>query len=383
MQSIFITGQYRSGTTLTEKILSCHPNIKIASQPFPHLYFKIKSNFHNKLNLKRRYPLGTLFGEQAYNSHEFTDYILKATLSKTEIDDILESMNNYFGNWTPELKKHYELFSGGSLIDIYNSMLTAYSQLFEKTPNIVGSKEILAEEYIPYFLDKNVKVIHIIRDIRDIIVSLNYGSGEYYTGKIRPILYSIRNWRKSIAFSLQHQSHPNYYVFQYENLARNPSETINNFLLNEKITPIDFDNFTLKDQYGNSWKSNSSFSKSPKIDTDSIGKYNRFLDEMTIKYIENLCTAEFNVLGYNFNNTIKTLREFDISSYKEPFEIVRDDFSSNFSSSEENIKMEKKRLTYLDPNSDIKHEELISLFIFESALNKLRLSFIPITSEDA
>ena len=64
---------------------------------------------------------------------------------------------------------------------------------------VIGSKEIAVEEYIPYFIEVGTKVVLVVRDPRAMIASLALGEGERYGGSPRPILFDVRNWRKSVA----------------------------------------------------------------------------------------------------------------------------------------------------------------------------------------
>jgi hypothetical protein len=58
---LLVTGCYRSGTTLLEKLLHAHPASCVASQPFPVLYAYVKNLFDVSRGLLRRYPLGHRF----------------------------------------------------------------------------------------------------------------------------------------------------------------------------------------------------------------------------------------------------------------------------------------------------------------------------------
>ena len=59
--SIFITGLYRSGTTLVDKILQNHPENFIASQPISSLFYEVKKQFLQSINKATNFPLGNLF----------------------------------------------------------------------------------------------------------------------------------------------------------------------------------------------------------------------------------------------------------------------------------------------------------------------------------
>ena len=64
MNNVFITGLYRSGTTLVEKIIQNNPEIFIANQPTPFLFFELKNKILKEDNVEYYPPLNTLFSEK-------------------------------------------------------------------------------------------------------------------------------------------------------------------------------------------------------------------------------------------------------------------------------------------------------------------------------
>lgn len=48
MIELLVTGMLRSGTTLLEKALNVHPDIKLCYQPFPELFINTKKAFLEK-----------------------------------------------------------------------------------------------------------------------------------------------------------------------------------------------------------------------------------------------------------------------------------------------------------------------------------------------
>lgn len=59
-------------------------------------------------------------------------------------------------------------------------------------------KEMLIEEYFFFFVKKDIKMVVIVRDLRDIIIFFNVGSGVEYGGGYCFIFFYLRNWWKSI-----------------------------------------------------------------------------------------------------------------------------------------------------------------------------------------
>ena len=92
LESIFITGLYRSGTTLLEKLIHNHPKCFVASQPSPELYFKIKEQFLISKDTFSKFPLNNLFKNNTV--FEFTKYLEKTIISKKNLEEILEAIGN-------------------------------------------------------------------------------------------------------------------------------------------------------------------------------------------------------------------------------------------------------------------------------------------------
>ena len=376
MDEIFITGLYRSGTTLVEKILSNHPEICIGSQPFPFLYFQIKKDFYWQKGINRVYPLDHLFLEEDYTLEELNNFIEIHSYSKQRIQEIFYSMKGYIGHWTPELNSLAGKLKGGTFLEIYSQLSQLLFTLFEKkTLKGIGVKEIYCEEFMPFLLANNRKVVLVIRDPRDIITSLNFGKGVEYTGKIRPTLFTIRAWRKSVSFAIACADNPNFFLIKYEDLVKDPWSTLRqltHFLDVPDITSHIFDH-GIYDQFGKIWKGNSSFGNYSFIDDSSLGKYKDSLGPDLINYIETLCGAELDYLKYKTIFGRDKLNNKALRSFKEPFDITREDFEGDYSHSRNNIEVEIQRLKYLYSQT-LDTREVAKWFIFPEAYETLKRS---------
>jgi sulfotransferase family protein len=365
---VFITGAYRSGTTLLDKVLSNHPLIKIGSQPFPFLFFHIKNRFYKDLGIERKYPLDDLFLETKYKNENFNSYLKKFCLSGLATKELLNDMKDYSGCLTPQLLRLWESPIGGGLDDIYNEMLDKLKVLFNSPDEtLLGTKEIFGEEFIPYFLEKGYKVVLVIRDPRNIITSLNYGKGEHYTGKIRPILYSIRVWRKSVAFALQFKDYSGFTLLRFEDLI-NDTEMIFNNLADSWNIPQFPEISVIKDQFGNTWKGNSSFTEYSGIQKGTKAKYLSILNRKIINFIESSCYPELIAMGYDISINKQDI-DNHINSFREAFVIERDGFPADYSHNETAKKNELKRLEYVFKNNLTDNFE--KWFLFKSTYDFL------------
>jgi hypothetical protein len=369
---LFITGAYRSGTTLTEKILHNHRDICLASQPFPLLYIYAKKAFLEQQNLQRRYPLDHLFMETSYSARQWHDFLDTFHFSSDLLADMFWEMSTYSGLWTRETLRLQPDIKPGAFLDVFRQFQHQLPRLLGKeSVSVTGSKEILCEEYIPYLLANNVKVILVVRDPRDMITSLNFRKRDNMTGKLRPILYSLRVWRKSVAFALGYQDHPDLLWLRYEDLIAVPMDVLNKvtaFLGLSAFTP-DFFREGIRDQNGKIWMGNSSFDDMKGISTDSVGKYRRVLDRETIAYIETVCLPEMRSMGYECQG-VSTFSETALRSLTEPAEEIHDKFSPDYSTSPEQVARETERYRRIVSSDPCPETEILPRLLHPAAGNK-------------
>jgi len=375
LKHLFVTGLHRSGTTLLEKILLNHPQVFVASQPAPILYYEIKSIFLQSKGLKRQYPLDTLFGEREYTQEEWKAFLLSFQISKELLREVGLRMKTYEGQLMKQVVDQWDKIKEGKFLEVYQQILQLSFQLSSPKEILYsGSKEIMCEEYIPYFLDQGVKVFCIIRDPRDMILSTNSGKE---MGLIRPTLFYLRNWRKSVAFALTYQAHPNFCFIKYEDLISNFSDHLN------KITRfLDIEeyakNFTeLKDQSGKTWDSNSSFDSFQGISSGPIGRYKQGMNEETIRFIETFCYPEMKTLAYATDFVNQQSYNPDLlNGLQEPYPMERTDFPKDYSVNKFNLDLEKLRILYLTMKEPITVKDIPSYFITEQVFERLTRSIL-------
>lgn len=372
MRVFLITGMSRSGTTLLEKMLSTHREIHVLSQPMPLLYRYVKEKFYSKIGYPNTYyVLNDLFDESFYRISEFISYLEQDQLTGDEIKEVLESMDGYQGQWEPSHKilESSDKFKTGDLASVYKRILDHF-RTDKKT--CLGSKEVLIEEFIPYFIKHQIKVVHVIRDPRDVISSICSGNGPAFIGKRRPILFHLRNWRKSFSIMNSIDDEKNVLTIRYEDLicdVETVSKLMTSFLGVQEFKKNHFAEGLY--QNGIEWSGNSSNGKISGIDKNNMGKYKSHLDENVIKYIEYMCYPEMKRVGYDL------LFESELSSYNplefsEPYPIEVDDLDVQMSSSGREIEREQIRLRSLSGKIHLTDSEIEDLFISEMNFQKLR-----------
>lgn len=348
---IFITGCYRSGTTLLEKLLHNHPEVCVASQPFPILFYHVKSAFNREIGITRRYPLDHLFLEDAYTQEDLHAFLDTHVFTSRDVDEIFDGLAGFHkGLWTPEILNYRNRIRPGTFLEIYEQLRLAILELFPKDGvRLLGSKEVLCEELIPYFLDHGIRVVLSIRDPRAVIASLNFGRHDDFTGAIRPTLYTIRSWRKSVAFALDNADHPNFAWVRFEDVAERHVDRVNDICERFALSRVSVETYAggIKSQGGGEWRGNSSFGEIAGVSARPRSTYATVMPRAAIDYVEACCLPEMDALGYSLSQHAR-FDESVIRDYREPFPVDHPAFPSNYSESSEHADEEIARYRLLE-----------------------------------
>ncbi len=294
---IFISGMMRSGTTLLQQVLDSHSMLSVNYQGYTNNFLNIIKQFHSQQNIEKY--------------HLFNNYT-----------DPLEYTFFELQKW---LKNNVEIES-----------------LFPA--DVLGDKEVLVEEFYPFLLSHSVKCINVIRDPRDVIASMSFGNGKIYTGSERPVLFDLRNWRKSVHIGYKCLNNKNFKQVRFEDLIYNPQEVLKDILVFLDIDVSDFDSFYKSLNENSSWKGNSSFGDKKLFDQSVIGNFKLALPNEVVSYIEAVCCQEMQYIGY-LSKYKSNDREDIIRQYADPFVIKRKEFDRLYSSNMFNVEYEVKRLS--------------------------------------
>lgn len=356
-QMLHVTGMSRSGTTLLQKMLDAHPKISVLPQPFPLVYRKVKQDFYSEMGIASSpYVLQDLFDETRYSRQEFSGFLGSYSISEEDLTHVFDRMRDWSGQQVKP--DSLEFLRGATNETGFEKIVAALLNGLNKElgAEIIGSKEILTEEFVDHLLKKGFKVIHIYRDPRDVITSINFGKGTHYVGDRRPTLFHLRNWRKSIAIRNTFINHANFWSVSYESLAGDHETSlagICQFLDVDGFSdPREFGSKIPDSEGGGQWEGNSSQGSKSGVSTSSIGNYVGLLSKEMIRYIEHVCFPELHLLHYQ--TSIDHFEpEFDFASFREPFAIDPESsgLDSSFSSSAEQQALERKRLQLLKQES--------------------------------
>lgn len=326
----FLSGMVRSGTSLLNRLLNSLPDVQCQSQEQTALFLGVKNEF-----LKQRYT--------------FTYHIL----------------NNYFpATFTPDEVTCF--------LD-YEKFYVSYFEAVSKNPKeprsiLLGDKEVLCEEFLPHLLKSGCKCILIIRNPKDVIASMHFGKGQQFTGIHRPLLFDLRNWRKSIAYAIHLSRTPGFLMIRYEDLIAYPlkeMERIATFL--EIRLPTKFDLSNIYRENGEIWLGNSSYYEYLSgISPASMGAGVKLFSPNIISFVEAVTFPEMKWSGYPTNS--ENHHNIDIiRAFKDPHLIERQEFI-NFNYQEE-LQREIDRIKTLTGTGKEDHEKL---FIFPEVYKILK-----------
>jgi len=190
---VFITGVYRSGTTILTGILGAHEELDIS-----------------------------------HPSVQYFRYILKKGISPNNYKDIIYSVSERI-NFRYGLKLNIDRIiseieegisiEGTSHRIIYDSIMRS---LYSNSGKRWGEKSLLEWTNIPTFLEMfpKGKTIHIIRDPRDVLASyknMTYETGDKYLDAVFNCLDSMQHAKKYISSLPKEQ----YYLVHFEDLISN------------------------------------------------------------------------------------------------------------------------------------------------------------------
>jgi len=368
---VLVTGAQRSGTTLLEKLLGAQPRVSMLSQPFPLLFTETKRAF---LGDGDPYPLGHLFLDARSDSGAFARFLHNWRTSGTKLEALFARMQNFSGQYTRfEVAQLDAAFSAITADDDFAAVVGRLDQSLARKRDAqwFGSKETICEEYVPPLLDRGFHCAIILRDPRDVVASLNHGRGREFGGDLKPTLFNIRSWRKSVAVALAMSAHPHFHFCHYEDLVADPKRELDRFATafgtGGTVVPDE-----LPSDDGAPWSGNSSHGEHHGIGTTSVAMWRQVLPPEVAALIEAACLPELQVLGYETSITRAEAGRV-IERFREPYTITRTGMESDMYSAA-NAAVEIERLERV---SDAQDEQSARWFLCPDAHVRLREGFRP------
>jgi hypothetical protein len=372
MTQVFLTGMLRSGTTLLDKILDGLNYSRVLTQPFPFFFRQAKERFHDSITYKGdKYLLNDYFFEKKYTLDDVTEYLSTMQFTYPEIENVFEKMKGYSGNYEDtsfllnSLERKDYHFS-----ELFNVFMDKLANCQNKEMQLSGFKEVQCEEFIPSFISNGWKTVLILRNPYDVITSIQFGKGNQYTGKKRPTLFHLRNWRKSADMAILFSQYDNFHLSKYEDLLLSPNKTLKKLFEFLDISLSDSEIEIIINENLKNWQGNSSFDTNQQgINKNAYGRYKEKMPNPMQQYISKLCEPELNYFDYDVLHN----PDFDLQQFREPFAIDQDDFFhvQDYSYNADNINKELFRLELLQ-KEETDEKTLTSVFIAPFVYNQLK-----------
>lgn len=365
-QRLFVCGMLRSGTSLIQTLLTNHPEMLVAYQPFNQLYVEAKRLFLEEHGIQRMLPLDDGDPANGVERKDFLSWLSSRHFSVDEANalarDATSGKGGGLASWQPSA------VPAGSFLDIHTGLHDAMAgHLGRSSSRVLGSKEILCEEYVPALLEAGVRCVLIIRDPRGVIASANHGRYRETVGDRYPLMMLIRLWRKSAAYWLQYRDHPLVRTIRYEDLAAEPSATLTPLAHWLGMGPFPQDVFEsqLRDHAGQPWQGNSSFGEKPQVDAGSRTAWRDLLDPQEQRFIAACTKAELEAVDYPIDTDVDPQQILD---FREDTRGVRESYLQLHPTDATTLREEADRLQLFGHSPVFDDEQARRYFLFPEAL---------------
>ena len=306
MNTFFLTGMFRSGSTTLARALNAHPEIACASDPYLEFFKVLRSDLASELGIDVPFkrPLGDYYFSD--RNFELLEVIENASYDRSYsfvewevLKPILEKRCDiYSASLTPYLDNIIGSTYAEKLVSMLDQIKKCYG---DKETKQTGFKEVWGNEFAPSFLENvpNSKVIIMQRDPRAVCASKNVKEEKY------PWIFLCRQWRKLAALAWSYSQNPKYkdriHLINYEDFVAQPEETTKKIcdFLEVDWHPDIANPAKYKDGDGSDWKQNTSHGNGDaKFNTASLEKWKQTLEPKEIAYIEYLCSPEMELYSY-------------------------------------------------------------------------------------
>lgn len=302
--NLFIFGMFRSATTMLARSLSAHSEITIASDP----YFQYFKSFRNEIygpNISD-FDFNSPLSDNFWDDNLPLDKIilegsLDVEMNHTTLEEVINLIKDYAGRDSEKIIPLLSSVKANNYKDLLSELITIIYEAYGKdSTKFVGFKSTFSELFITPILRAlpGSKIICVVRDPRAIFASQIVPKKDY------PLLYVVRQWRKSIEYILENIKEENVIVVRYEDLVDNPEQFMKDM---SKFIGIDYESDMINpskylDGGGSSWSQNSSYDDSKNrqvINNKNKERWKEILSENEIQIIEDLCNSEMKIFGYH------------------------------------------------------------------------------------
>ena len=204
MMHVFVTGMFRSGTTMLARMLAAHEQTAFASDPFSRLFRSARNATMATLvpteSVDADAPLGDYYLD--VDGIRLLQAIRTQSLGELPLDvpvaALASSLATAAEPYSPDLAPHLSGLRGNTCLDVLSGGMDLISKVYGGADcQVVGFKEVWVTEFVPAFLGgfPEGKAICIVRDPRAVYLSKRQQKERY------PLLFMARQWRKLAALA--------------------------------------------------------------------------------------------------------------------------------------------------------------------------------------
>lgn len=296
-EPIFIVGNHRSGTSLLRNLFDSHPDLAVF--PFEYHFFKFAGYWVDYYPFKRKLNdyTTTQIIHSLLESYEIAnrDKAKDSQGERTLAYDIdLDAALDYFDKAINESDSNKDIFE--------ETIRFSYCQATKKA---MGNKRLVEksvenQEFVRELMDwfPKAKFIHVIRNPYDNFVSYrrylqNYNNGKY------PYLKSVfLALKHGYYWALKNKSLGNYYNLNYEDLVKNPLNTMLGLC---DFLNLEYDKILLRPtNAGQYWEGNSvSGEKFNGVSTNRLNKWRSEIKPLEIHLVNKFFSEVLFEFGYD------------------------------------------------------------------------------------
>jgi len=382
IKKLIVFGPIRAGKTLIGRAMNSHPLISVQQEPF-FFFFKMCRDIYHRDVLKDNYdfsqPIESDFCMKPEQKKGFNDYFENLEFGSDDIVELKKrtilQQESAGSERAPRITPFLDNLKPGKTKETFNLLYDILLKGYHKEGlKYIGVTEVWVDNFIEPILslkERNHKVVHCMRDPRQVIASRNYGKNtEKYGGKY-PILFLIRHWRKSVAYSIINRDNPDYLAVKYEQVVKSPEEWFRKICAHLEV-PYHEDLVhpeRYKNGIGNIWKQNTNFDAGKGFSRESLEKWKKVLPDESVGLVEYLCGAEMDYFGYKRINN-----DFDLKSlvsYVEDEEPLIE-WLKRYSLlvNEKDISLELVRKYFLDTD-ELASDEILDYFFISKNVHEI------------
>lgn len=311
MDQLFVTGMFRSGTTLLARLLHTHEQIVCASDPYRPFFNSFRDSVAEEIGVELQpyAPLESYFYDD--DQRRLFEAIQSASLNRSfdrDRDELLDRIVAHGRPFSPRIIENLSTIEGDSFREVYQNLLEKVPEYYGTEDEAVRTtKEVWTTEFIPAIAEAfpDAKFLLVVRDPRAVAASNNVNENRKY-----PWTFLARQWRKLATLTWLYGTDPtlsdSIHLVRYEDLVQSPRETVTEMceFIGVGVDERVFDPSNFVDGHGDQWLQNTSYEgSSASFNTDSVDKWQQILDDRTVSYLEQCCYAEMDQFGYEFQTS--------------------------------------------------------------------------------